>query len=115
MPAVEPTKPQPKNEVTPGVLDVGCIYCKQGFLMDRNRNGMQDGERENSAFVCSWKMAVMSLTVKAKYDFYGDKPRSNWIAAPCRVNAEMVLLGNRNAGDAGSRFVDLKRGELAPC
>ncbi len=28
------------------------------------------------------------------------------------VDSELVLIGNRQAGDPNSRFVDLKRGEL---
>ncbi len=52
---------------------------------------------------------------EGKYSFYGVAPRSHVLKLDMTsmpAGSELVVLGNRNAGDAGSRFVDLKNGEL---
>ncbi len=52
---------------------------------------------------------------EGKYSFYGLSPRSHVLKLDMTsmpAGSELVVLGNRNAGDAGSRFVDLKNGEL---
>jgi uncharacterized repeat protein (TIGR01451 family) len=105
-----------KVEVTPGAL-VEDAFVVGKVYMDCNRNGMQDvGERgvpgirlymEDGSFVVTDR--------EGKYDFYGLRAKTHVLKldrSTLPSNAELVLQGNRNAGDAGSRFVDLKRGEL---
>ena len=52
---------------------------------------------------------------EGKYSFYGVSPRTHVLKLDMTsmpVGSELIVLGNRNAGDPGSRFVDLKKGEL---
>lgn len=66
-----------------------------------------------SAFI--WKMALLVVTDRdGKYNFYGVKALTHVLkldTATLPANAEMPLINNRQAGDPGSRFVDMKRGE----
>ncbi len=92
-------------------LVIGKVYA------DCNRNGMQDtGERgipgvrlflEDGSFVVTDR--------EGKYDFYGLKAKTHVLKldrSSLPANVQLIEQGNRNAGDPGSRFVDLRHGEL---
>ena len=107
---------QAKVNVSPGVfmseaLIIGKVYT------DCNRNGIQDtGERgvpgvrlylEDGSFVVT--------DIEGKYSFYGITAKTHVLKldrTTLPADVELVEQSNRNAGDPGSRFVDLKRGEL---
>lgn len=105
-----------KVDVTPGAL-VSDAFIVGKVFMDCNRNGVQDiGERgvpgirlymEDGSFVVTDR--------EGKYDFYGLTPKTHVLKLDKTTlpgSAELVLIDNRQAGDPGSRFADLKRGEL---
>ncbi|RYY80955.1 MAG: DUF11 domain-containing protein [Moraxellaceae bacterium] len=113
---VESNEASAKIEVTPGVLMSDAFIVGKVF-MDCNRNGMQDiGERGVPGIRLYMEDGSYVVTDReGKYDFYGVSAKTHVLKLDRSTlpgNAEMILLGNRNAGDAGSRFVDLKRGEL---
>ena len=113
---VESNEASAKIEVTPGALMADAFVVGKVF-MDCNRNGMQDvGERGVPGIRLFMEDGSYVVTDReGKYDFYGVSAKTHVLKLDRSTlpnNAEMVLLGNRNAGDAGSRFVDLKRGEL---
>lgn len=113
---VESNEASAKIEVTPGVLMSDAFIVGKVF-MDCNRNGMQDvGERGVPGIRLFMEDGSYVITDReGKYDFYGVSAKTHVLKLDRTTlpgNAEMLLLGNRNAGDAGSRFVDLKRGEL---
>lgn len=113
---VESNEASAKVEVRPGAL------IEDGFIVgkvytDCNRNGMQDvGEQgvpgvrlylEDGSFVVTDR--------EGKYDFYGISAKTHVLKldrSSIPASSELILQNNRNAGDPGSRFVDLKRGEL---
>lgn len=105
-----------KVKVSPGVL------MSDGFVIgkvytDCNRNGMQDsGERGVPGIRLYMEDGSFVVTdSEGKYDFYGVKPQTHVLKldrSSLPAGVELVEQGNRNAGDPGSRFVDLKRGEL---
>ena len=97
---------------TDGII-IGKVYH------DINRDGIQqkdDGElgvagvriyMENGNFIVT--------DPEGKYNFYGVSAKTHVLKVDRTTipNAtELVIQSNRNAGDAGSRFVDLKYGEL---
>lgn len=103
-------------KVSPGPLISDAFIIGKVF-MDCNRNGVQDaGERgvpgiriymEDGSFVVTDR--------EGKYDFYGLTAKTHVLKLDRTTlpgSAELVLLDNRQAGDPGSRFADLKRGEL---
>jgi len=52
---------------------------------------------------------------EGKYSLYGLSPRTHVIKldhTTLPLGAQLEVLNNRNAGSPGTRFVDLKRGEL---
>ena len=105
-----------KIEVTPGVL-MSDAFVVGKVYMDCNRNGMQDvGERGVPGIRLFMEDGTYVVTDReGKYDFYGVSAKTHVLKLDRSTlpnNASLVLLGNRNVGDAGSRFVDLKRGEL---
>ncbi|WP_298872419.1 SdrD B-like domain-containing protein [uncultured Psychrobacter sp.] len=107
-----------KIEVERGVMNTEGIIIGKVYH-DINRDGIQqkeDGElgvagvriyMENGNFVVT--------DPEGKYNFYGVSAKTHVLKVDRTTipNAtEMVTQSNRNAGDAGSRFVDLKYGEL---
>ncbi|WP_105246215.1 SdrD B-like domain-containing protein [Psychrobacter sp. Marseille-P5312] len=97
---------------TDGII-VGKVYH------DINRDGIQqkeDGElgvagvriyMENGNFIVT--------DPEGKYNFYGVSAKTHVLKVDSTTiprETELVTQSNRNAGDAGSRFVDLKYGEL---
>ena len=105
-------------DVSRGVMNTDGIIIGK-IYHDINRDGLQqkeDGElgiagvriyMENGNFVVT--------DPEGKYNFYGVSAKTHVLKVDRTTipNAtEMVTQSNRNTGDAGSRFVDLKYGEL---
>jgi len=97
---------------TDGII-IGKVYH------DINRDGIQqkdDGElgvagvriyMENGNFIVT--------DPEGKYNFYGVSAKTHVLKVDRTTiprQSELVIQSNRNTGDAGSRFVDLKYGEL---
>ena len=97
---------------TDGII-IGKVYH------DINRDGIQqkdEGElgvagvrlyMENGNFIVT--------DPEGKYNFYGVSAKTHVLKVDRTTlprATELVIQSNRNAGDAGSRFVDLKYGEL---
>ena len=107
-----------KVEVDRGVMNTDGIIIGKVYH-DINRDGIQqkeDGElgvagvriyMENGNFVVT--------DPEGKYNFYGVSAKTHVLKVDSTTipnTTELVTQSNRNAGDAGSRFVDLKYGEL---
>ena len=107
-----------KIEVERGVMNTDGIIIGKVYH-DINRDGIQqkeDGElgvagvriyMENGNFVVT--------DPEGKYNFYGVSAKTHVLKVDRTTipnTTEMVTQSNRNTGDAGSRFVDLKYGEL---
>lgn len=107
-----------KIDVERGVMNTDGIIIGKVYH-DINRDGIQqkeDGElgvagvriyMENGNFVVT--------DSEGKYNFYGVSAKTHVLKVDRTTlphATEMVTQSNRNAGDAGSRFVDLKYGEL---
>ncbi len=107
-----------KIEVERGVMNTDGIIVGKVYH-DINRDGIQqkeDGElgvagvriyMENGNFIVT--------DPEGKYNFYGVSAKTHVLKVDRTTipNAtELVIQSNRNAGDASSRFVDLKYGEL---
>ena len=107
-----------KIDVSRGVMNTDGIIVGKVYH-DINRDGIQQKEAgelgvagvriymENGNFVVT--------DPEGKYNFYGISAKTHVLKVDRTTipNAtEMVTQSNRNAGDAGSRFVDLKYGEL---
>ena len=105
-------------EVERGVMNTDGIIIGKVYH-DINRDGIQqkdDGElgvagvriyMENGNFIVT--------DPEGKYNFYGVSAKTHVLKVDRTTipNAtELVIQSNRNAGNAGSRFVDLKYGEL---
>ncbi len=105
-------------EVSRGVMNTDGIIIGKVYH-DINRDGIQqkeDGElgvagvriyMENGNFIVT--------DPEGKYNFYGISAKTHVLKVDRTTipNAtELVIQSNRNTGDAGSRFVDLKYGEL---
>lgn len=107
-----------KIDVERGVMNTDGIIIGKVYH-DINRDGIQqkeDGElgvagvriyMENGNFVVT--------DPEGKYNFYGVSAKTHVLKVDSTTiprETELVTQSNRNAGDAGSRFVDLKYGEL---
>ena len=107
---------QAKVKVRPGVFTSDAFVVGKVFT-DCNGNGMQDrGELGVPGVRIYMEDGTYVITDReGKYDFYGVSPKTHVLKVDRTTlpeNSEMMILSNRNAGDAGSRFVDVKRGEL---
>lgn len=105
-------------EVSRGMMNTDSIIIGKVYH-DINRDGIQqkeDGElgvagvriyMENGNFIVT--------DPEGKYNFYGVSAKTHVLKVDRTTlprETELVTQSNRNAGDAGSRFVDLKYGEL---
>ncbi|WP_201508745.1 DUF11 domain-containing protein [Psychrobacter alimentarius] len=105
-------------EVSRGIMNTDSIIIGKVYH-DINRDGIQqkeDGElgvagvriyMENGNFIVT--------DPEGKYNFYGVSAKTHVLKVDRTTlprETELVTQSNRNAGDAGSRFVDLKYGEL---
>ncbi|MDX2372870.1 hypothetical protein NJD71_01875 [Psychrobacter sp. PP-21] len=105
-------------EVSRGVMNTDGIIIGKVYH-DINRDGIQqkeDGElgvagvriyMENGNFIVT--------DPEGKYNFYGVSAKTHVLKVDrttIPAASELITQSNRNAGDGGSRFVDLKYGEL---
>ena len=105
-----------KVTVQPGVFSDKAFVIGKVYL-DCNRNRTQD--------VDEWGIPGVRLYMEdgtyvisdseGKYSFYGVSPRTHVIKLDQTTmphGSELIELSNRHAGDPGSRFVDVKSGDL---
>ncbi|WP_350558601.1 hypothetical protein [Psychrobacter sp. CAL346-MNA-CIBAN-0220] len=105
-------------EVSRGVMNTDGIIVGK-IYHDINRDGIQQKDAselgvagvriymENGSFVVT--------DSEGKYNFYGISAKTHVLKVDrttLPIGTELIIQSNRNAGDAGSRFVDLKYGEL---
>ncbi|WP_228198918.1 MULTISPECIES: SdrD B-like domain-containing protein [Acinetobacter] len=107
---------QAQLKISPGVFSTDGFVVGKVFT-DCNRNGVQDvGEAGVPGIRIYMEDGTFAVTDReGKYNFYGVKAITHVLkldTTTLPANAEMVLINNRQAGDPGSRFVDIKRGEL---
>ena len=113
---IESNEASAKVEVTPGaMISDGFIVGK--IFTDCNRNGVQDAGEVGVPGVRIYLEdgSYVVTDSEGKYDFYGISAKTHVLKVDrtsLPVDSELVLIGNRQAGDPNSRFVDLKRGEL---
>ncbi len=110
------------NTAAAKVRLLGGVFGDRGYIvgkifLDCNRNRVQDSEEPGvpavRVFMEDGSFAISDA--EGKYSFYGVAPRTHVLKvdrATLPRGSEMINLSNRNAGDAESRFVDLKKGEL---
>ena len=116
------------NESRAAVQVLPGVFGNRGFLVgsvyaDCNANRERDADEpgitgvrlflEDGTFVTTDRLG--------RYSLYGLKPQTHVLkldrtSLPFSVGPEgearLALLANRNAGDAGSRFIDMKNGEM---
>ena len=105
-------------EVSRGLMNTDGIIIGKVYH-DINRDGIQQKEAgelgvagiriymENGSFIVT--------DPEGKYNFYGVSAKTHVLKVDRTTlprETELITQSNRNAGDAGSRFVDLKYGEL---
>ncbi|HWH42910.1 MAG TPA: hypothetical protein VNU21_23885 [Usitatibacter sp.] len=110
------------NEATARVLVTGGVFTDKGFILgkvflDCNANGEQDaGERGVPGVRLLLEDGTYVLTDGAgKFSFYGISNRTHVLKADrttLPAGAKLEVVSQRNLGDAGSRMIDLKAGEL---
>lgn len=101
------------NPLTTDGVIIGKVYA------DFNRDGIQQKQR-NELGVAGVRLYLEDGTFvvtdsEGKYSLYGISAKTHVIKLDRTTlprGVELVEQSNRNAGDAGSRFVDLKHGEL---
>ena len=111
------------NLATVTVVVTGGVFSDEAFVfgkvyMDCRRDRQQDGADEPG--VPGVRLYLEDGThvvtdAEGKWSLYGLKPITHVLRldeTTLPPGAWPVLLDNRNAGDAASRFVDLKKGEL---
>ena len=110
------------NTAASKVRVLGGVFSDRGFIvgkvfLDCNRNRVQDSEEIGipgvRVFMEDGSFAIADA--EGKYSFYGVSPRTHVLKVDRTTmprGSEMINLSNRNGGDASSRFVDLKKGEL---
>lgn len=112
------------NQATHSVKVTGGVFADDAFAigkvwLDCNRNGEQDGEREPGVPGVRLFMENGSSVItdgEGRWSLFGLKPITHVVKLDRRTlpaGAELQPWDNRNAGSADSRFVDLKKGELA--
>lgn len=110
------------NEATAQVKLQEGVFTDRGVVIgkvfvDINRNRVQDAEEPGIPGVRLYlEDGSFAITdSEGKYSFYGLTPRTHVLKLDRTTmprGSELLELSTRNAGDAGSRFVDLKFGEL---
>lgn len=99
------------------------VFSSKGHILgavfaDCNANGLRDKGEPGVPDVRIWlEDGTFSQTdAEGRYSFTDVAPRTHVAkvdASTLPAGTQLNILSNRNAGDAGSRFVDLKDGELA--
>ena len=105
-------------KVTAGLLNTDGIIIGKVYA-DLNRDGIQQ-KAQNELGVAGVRLYLEDGTFvvtdsEGKYSVYGMKAKTHVIKLDRTTlprGVELVEQSNRNAGDPGSRFVDLKFGEL---
>ena len=110
------------NVATAKVLVSAGVFSDRGYILGRvfqdcNANGVQDGDERGVPGVRLYLEDGTNVITdgEGKYSFYGITNRTHVLKVDrttLPAGAALVALSSRNAGDAGSRFVDLKQGEL---
>jgi uncharacterized repeat protein (TIGR01451 family) len=100
----------------------GGVFSDKGFIIgkvftDCNRNRVQDPEELGIPGVRLFMEDGTFVTTdsEGKFSLYGISPRTHILkidTTSLPAGAELIDLSNRNAGDAGSLFIDMKSGEL---
>lgn len=100
----------------------GGVFSSRGYIigkvyLDCNRNRVQDSSELGipgaRVYLEDGTSAISDS--EGKYSFYGVTPRTHVLKLDMTSmpkGSELINLSNRNAGDAGSTFIDLKNGEL---
>ena len=99
------------------------VFSEKGVILgkvfaDCDGNGIQDGDEPGVPGVRIYlEDGSFSRTdIDGKYSFLETRPRTHVAKvdpSTLPAGASLAVLSQRNAGDAGSRFVDAKDGELA--
>jgi len=110
------------NVATVRVKVEGGVFTEKAYIigkvhLDCNGNGVQDqGEIGVPGVRLYLEDGTFVVTdAEGKYSLYGLSPRTHVLKldrTSLPGGASLGVASNRNAGDAGSRFVDLKNGEL---
>ena len=105
-------------DVDRGVMNTDGIIVGK-LYHDINRDGIQqkdDGELGVAGVRIYMENGNFAVTdAQGKYNFYGVSAKTHVLKidrTTLPIGTELITQSNRNAGDAGSRFVDLKYGEL---
>lgn len=99
------------------------VFSEKGYIIgnifaDCNANGLRDKGEMGVPNVRVWLEdgSFSQTDADGRYSFSDVSPRTHVAKVDTNTlpaGATLAILSNRNAGDAGSRFVDLKDGELA--
>ena len=99
------------------------VFSEKGYIIgnifaDCNANGLRDKGEMGVPDVRVWLEdgSFSQTDADGRYSFSDVSPRSHVAKVDANTlpaGSQLAILSNRNAGDAGSRFVDLKDGELA--
>jgi len=99
------------------------VFSSKGFILgdvfaDCNANGLRDKGEPGVPDVRVWLEdgSFSQTDADGRYSFTDVTPRTHVAKidnSTLPVGSVLKILNNRNAGDPGSRFVDLKDGELA--
>ncbi len=105
-----------KVRVDGGVFSDKAYVLGKVFL-DCNRNGIQDRGELGIPGVRLFIEDGTNVTTDpdGKYSLYGLSPRTHVLKLDTTTlprDARLIVISNRQSGDAGSRFLDLKNGEL---
>ena len=93
----------------------GCVVGK--IFADRNGNGVQDPDEPGvpDVHVNFEEGTTLVSDVEGKYSYCGLRPTTHVLhvdRTTLPAGAELTTSSNRNAGNAGSLFIDLKSGEV---
>lgn len=101
---------------------VGGVFSEKAYIIgkvfaDCNRNRIQD---EDEVGIPGVRIYLEDGTYiitdnEGKYSFYGISPRTHVLRldrASMPPGSQLQIMNNRDAGTPGTRFVDLKKGEL---
>ena len=99
------------------------VFSEKGYIIgaifaDCNANGLRDKDEAGVPNVRVWLEdgSFSQTDADGRYSFSDVAPRTHVAKVDPNTlpaGSRLAILSNRNAGDAGSRFVDLKDGELA--